>query len=64
MTGRRSRDEAGHPEPEGWGGERVRDAMTAQPDKLDGLLSFLSRLGRFGLVAGTPPLLTPLNPVE
>lgn len=59
-----SKGEAGHPDPMGWRGERVRDAMTSQPDKLDGLLTFLSRLSRFGLVAGTPPLLNPLSPVE
>ena len=64
MSRSRSNGEAPHPDRVGWGGERVRDAMTNQPDKLDGLLSFLSRLARFGLVAGTPPLLNPLSPGE
>lgn len=35
----------------------VREALSAEQNETDGLLCFLTRLSRFGLVAGAGPLL-------
>jgi len=40
----------------------VRKATTESASSTESLLRFLSRLSRFGLVAGAPPLLSKVKP--
>lgn len=41
--------------------EGVREMLAAHANGMEGLLTFLNRLGRFGMQADAPPVLRPVN---